>query len=357
MPVAGYSAAALYGYSTARVKAMESKLITKDLMQNIINSKSVESMVSLLAQTDYKKDLEEFGGKELKSDLIDFALSRNLASNVGKLITVTPIVQKGIIRSIVGKWDLYNVKLAIDAKERNMKFESISRYVIDYGLYNASVLKEVMNEPNVESMISRMMINSPYKNLLAGALENYRKERSAVDVNRTIDRMYYNQLGSIITKLLDMHYESATIIKADIDMRNLLLLIRSKRYSVKFEQIEPSIIQNGSMKPAQLRDLYEGAKDMESLVKEIKVFDLSAELDRYRQMKRKELLIFEIGMQNSIFNKSIKLLRHSVLSIGTIVAYAYMKEIEVFTLRILIKGKAYSLGQDELSRMIVWKAE
>ncbi|MDE1825253.1 MAG: V-type ATPase subunit [Candidatus Micrarchaeota archaeon] len=357
MPVAGYEAASIYGYSTARVKAMESRLISKTTMQSIVNSKDVAAMLAILFQTDYKKNLEDFGGVNLRSDLIDFALSKNLAANVHKLITITPITQKGMIRSIVGKWDLYNVKLAIDAKERGRGFADISRYVIDHGIYNAQELREVMSEPNVESMLQRMMINSPYKAMLATVLEDYRKEKSATRAGALIDKLYYKQLGSIITKLLDLHYESALIIKSDIDMRNLLMLIRAKKYSMKFEDLREILIENGSLKANQLREIYEGAKDMESLVKEIKVFDLAAALESYKSGKGKEMLLFEIAMRNAIFSKAMSLLKHSVLSFGTMVAYAYMKEIEVFTLRIAIKGKAYELGQDEISKMIVWKAE
>ncbi|MGI0141516.1 MAG: V-type ATPase subunit [Candidatus Micrarchaeales archaeon] len=357
MPVAGYEAASIYGYSTARVKAMESKMITRDTMQSIINSKDVASMLSILVQTDYKKELEEFGGVNIKSDMIDFALSKNLGHNVDKLITVAPIVNRDIVRSIAGKWDLYNIKLAIEAKEKGSGFSEVSKYVVDYGMYNASALKELMGEPNVESMIGRMIINSPYRKILTGALESYRKDKSSLQAAIVIDKMYYAQLSSIIIKLLDMHHESAQIIKLSIDTKNLLLLIRGKKYGVKFSDFGGNLIENGTIKMPHLRDLYENSKDLESLVKEIKVFDLTDALDRYKNSKRKELMTFEIAMSNSIMEKSMKLLKHSVLSIGTIVAYSYLKEIEVFTLRIIIKGKTYGLGKEEMARMMVWKAE
>ncbi|HVA83202.1 MAG TPA: V-type ATPase subunit [Candidatus Aquilonibacter sp.] len=357
MPVAGYEAASIYGYSTARVKAMESKMIRKETMQNIINAKDVPGMLAILAQTDYKKNLEEFGGVNLKSDLIDFALSKNLGANVNKLITVSPIVNKSLMRSIAGKWDLYNIKLAIDAKEKGAPFSEISKYIIDYGLYDSVALKEIMNEPNIESMMNRIMINSPYKAILASALENYRKDKNAANISVTIDKLYYDQLGSIIIRLLDMHHESAQIIKMDIDMRNLITLIRAKKYNIKFSEITSNLINNGTLKQDNLRELYENSKDMETMIKEIKAFDLSFELAHYKSSIKKELLGFEIGMKNTIMNKSIKLLKHSVLSIGTLIAYAYLKEIEVFTLRIIIKGKTYGLPKEEITKMMVWKAE
>jgi len=66
------------------------------------------------------------------------------------------------------------------------------------------------------------------------------------------------------------------------------------------------------------------------------------------------LLDFEISMRNQIFNASLKLLRLSSLSFGSLVDYVYLKEIEVFTLRALIKSKEYGLTKEEVSRLVVW---
>jgi len=60
-------------------------------------------------------------------------------------------------------------------------------------------------------------------------------------------------------------------------------------------------------------------------------------------------------MRNQILSKGIRMLSHTLLSFGTILAYAYIKDIEVLTLRIIIKSKQYALPQDEVARMILWK--
>ena len=59
-------------------------------------------------------------------------------------------------------------------------------------------------------------------------------------------------------------------------------------------------------------------------------------------------------MRNQIFNTSLKLLRTTVLSFGALVDYIYLKEIEVFTLRALIKSKEYGISKEDLSKLIVW---
>jgi vacuolar-type H+-ATPase subunit C/Vma6 len=136
-------------------------------------------------------------------------------------------------------------------------------------------------------------------------------------------------------------------------MRNMLNLIRAKRYALKFNEISEGIIKNGSLGIEELQSIYENAKNEEDVAKNAKVFDLSNEVEIYKKERR--LFVFEIGMRNQILSKGIKMLSHTLLSFGTILAYAYIKDIEVLTLRIIIKSKQYALPQDEVARMILWK--
>ncbi len=353
----GMDAAMHYGYSSARVKAMEAKLIGKKTMQEIMNAKDVSSIIALLFQGDYKEDLESFGGLAIKNELVDFALSKNLAKNTSRLAQITPTTERSLIRAVIGKWGLYNVKLAIEAKERKADYESISKYVIDFGRYNAAAIKEAMREESVEGMLNKFMINSPYLATLQEALEVYKKSKSAVGTAAAIDKSYYRELGKTIVGLRIIHNEPAQILKMDIDMKNLLILIKAKRAGLKFSDFAGSIIMHGRMEPAELEQLYSGSKDIESMMSQVKTYDLKNAVEVYKSSKKKQLLIFEIGMKNSIFNESIRLLKHSILSFGAILIYSYLKEIEVFTLRILIHGRLYGLSKDEIERLIVWKKE
>ncbi|MFP3279117.1 MAG: V-type ATPase subunit [Candidatus Micrarchaeota archaeon] len=342
-----------YAYSATRVKAMESELIAPAVMKNIIQAKDVGSMLSLLSQTSYKKELEQFGGIKMSSEMIDFALSKNLALNVSKLITITPTEDKEITRAIVGKWDIYNIELAIEAKYSKKSFEEIARYIIDYGPYNANVIKEAFREASVEGLISKLSINSPYKDILSEAFDEFKKSGDALKANMLIDKLYYQKLGSLMRKIEELSPEAAKIIKLEIDMRNLLNLIRGKHYALKFNEISESLIKKGSLSIEELQSIYEHAKNEEEIARNAKVFDLSNEIEIYKKEGR--LFAFEIGMKNQILSKGIKMLSHTLLSFGTILAYAYIKGIEVLTLRIIIKSKQYALPQEEVARMILWK--
>ncbi len=353
--LAGSGAARHYGYSSARVKAMEARLITKKTMQDIVNAKETSNILAILFQGDYKEDIEAFGGLAIKQEMIDFALSKNLAKNSAKLVQISPTTERKIMRGIVGKWELGNIKLGLEAKDRNVDYDHIASLIVDFGRHDANAVKDAMREDTIEGMMNKFMINSPYAKILHGALEAYRKTKNVADAIAEIDKGYYRELGNVILGLRVIHNESAIMLKMDIDMKNLMILVKAKRSNMKFGDISNYIIPGGRMKESELEQLFTSGKDVESMMMQVKTYDLKEAVEMYKSNGRKRLIVFEIGLKNAILNDSMRLLKHSILSFGAILAYSYLKEIEIFTLRILIHSRMYGLSKEETERLLVWR--
>lgn len=350
----GYGNALKYGYSNTRVKAMEAKLLSSAAMQDIINAKDAGSILSLLIQSDYEQALSHFGGVSMKQSLIDFALSKNFAERITKLVGITPKAERQIIMGIASKWDISNIKLALEAKDRGMNFDDIERYIIDYGRYNLAAIREAMREESVEAVLSKLVKNSPYSDLLRNAFDAYKRNGDITAALALLDIGYYRLSERSITQLERMKDRSVTILRMDIDMKNILTLARAKRRGIKYDDVSHSLVMNGELAMRELRHAYSTSEDVESFLSYLRSYDLKDAIATYKATG--QLISIEIGLRNNLFRTSLRLLRHSVLSFGTILAYVYLKEIEVFTLRILIKSKVYGLSKDDISRLITWKA-
>ena len=92
---------------------MEAKLISGATMLEMEKAKDVSGMLAILFKTDYENSIAAFGGMEIRTDLMDFALSKNFAERLGKLVEITPKDQRDLVRSVTARWDLYNVKLML----------------------------------------------------------------------------------------------------------------------------------------------------------------------------------------------------------------------------------------------------
>ncbi len=343
----------MYSYSSARIKAMESMLIDGPTMQHIINAQDIPSALSILFQTGFKDYLSKYGGMQIKAKLIDFALSKNLAEHVNKLVSIVPTTQRKSIRAIIGKWDIYNIRIAIEAKDRGQSYEQIAMYVVDTTMYNETVIREAMRESTVEAMLSRLAINSPYSQMIKDASSAYSKSRNALDAISALDIGYYDSMGRVLHEISYEHYHSALMIKHEIDLKNVITLIRSKRMGLRFAQIENYLINNGTLDKRALEQLYSQSSSLEEMVQQVKAFDLKEALGVYNETG--QLLSFEIAMHNHLLTHGIRLLKPAILSFGTIMAYIYLKELEVYTIRISINSKIYGLSAQEVSRLITWQ--
>ena len=342
-----------YGYSNTRAKGMRSLLLNKSQISPLLNSKNTESILSFLMQTDYSKALSEFGGVNIKNSIIDFALSKNLAEKINTIMRITPHSDRAIMRSIIGRWDLHNIKLALEAKENNISYERISKYIIDYGEYNHLVLKEVLKEDNIERMLQRLIKNSSYANILQKAEKAYSEHKKVSNAIAAIDLAYYNSLEHTMHLLYNRSERAGRIVRMEIDSRNILTAIRAKSRKSEFSSFQKLLINGGSLSIDELKKLYGSSDSVESLASKITIFDLKEPIQQYKKNKR--MLVFEVAMRNRFLVVARKAISQSVLCITSIISYVYLKEIEVSTLRILIKGKEYGLSGEELSELMIWK--
>ncbi len=342
-----------YGYSSTRVKARESMLLGPQAMQGIIDAGSVDAALSLLFQQPaYRDDIAKYGGTSIKRELVDFALSRNLAESVNKLVEIAPKAQKKAMRALVGKWDIQNIRLAIEAKDRGMAFEQIAANIIDTSL-GSPAIKEAMREATVEGVLARLAINSPYAGIIKAASATYSKGRNVTDAIAALDIGYYASLSGVIKGIDEAHHQSALMIRMEIDSKNILTMIRGKRIGMRFQALEHYLIANGTLRRKEMEHDYESAKSVEEMVQHMTRFDLRESLEVYR--KTGQLVSFEIGMNNYILNKGLRVLGPAILSFGTMLEYIYLKELEVRTLRIAINSKIYGLAPEDVARLIAWR--
>lgn len=352
--MAGVRAAMKYAYSNTRVKAMESKLIHKETFERMLAAKEPGSVAAMLLQTDYKQDVEKLGGVRAMGALIDFALSKNLGRETSKLISVAPKDQRPLIIAIAGVWDIGNIKIAIEAASSGKRFEDISKYLIESRYAGPEVVKDAMAQKSVEGAMEKMMLKTPYAKQIRAALVSYKKTGSAAEASGALERAYYLQLGATIGKLSRIDPEAAALIRRRIDMRNVLALLEAKKHGGDFAAAQDHLLPSGSLSVKRLEALFRESKSPEALAENVKEFDLKRAAEEYKESKTKPLLVFEIAMLNEVFASALRGVRHSVLSFGVLVAFFYLKEIEAFTLRVLMKGKGYGLSDKEIRGMISW---
>jgi vacuolar-type H+-ATPase subunit C/Vma6 len=62
---------------------------------------------------------------------------------------------------------------------------------------------------------------------------------------------------------------------------------------------------------------------------------------------------FEVQLERSIVERGLRALRTSVLSVGAIASFIFLKEEEISNIRKIVRGIEFGIPRDEIREMVV----
>lgn len=283
--------------------------------------------------------------------MVDFALNRSFEASVSKLIEISPRKLRPLIESVVSRRDYQNIKLILRAKALDRQFESISKYMTFSGALDEQTARSALEEQGVEGAARRLMKISDYRKALELALAEYGKSGELTDLEGSLDRSMFVRLGASVKQITKISKQGGALVRLEIEMRNVLTLMRAKRAAMPTEELKNYLFDNGLTKLPVLIAIYESAKSPADIAARSEHRFALAGLAE--QNPGADILPYELAMKRHILEKARLTLMKSVLSFAVIIAYYYIKELEISSLRSIINGKAYNLSSEEIGRMIV----
>ncbi len=296
-------------FANARIKALESNLLTADKITRMVDSSSLEEAVKVLAESNYGGGMGVSNPKLF--DQILLAEEKNTANLIRTLVPEGYGVECFLLRN-----DYHNAKVFVKAKYSSIKdIESILK---PYGTIEIEALKEGIASDNYS--------------LLPNAMKKALEE---------IDLAFVNGKGSpkkIDVKLdlamFENIFDNLTSIKGSIkeyfvklvDLTNIATMMRSKKANLNLKAFEEGYINGGTIDIKKLGSLYECNTD--TLVDTMKYSEYKDAFLKLLEDRDTALIKYEIYMDNlllSIFKKE----RYNMFSPSPIVGYYLGKLTEI----------------------------
>jgi V/A-type H+-transporting ATPase subunit C len=350
------SRALKYGYSNARVKAMKGLLLKPNFLDDLIKVKSIEAMIELLQRTPYKGDFAAASVSYTGSELVELAAAKNLARTVCKLVKITPKSEKEVVRALLLKYDLLNLKTIMHAKKLGKSFEEVRPHLVEAGglaendfrrLMKAdekNIIREIRRTPLGEQMLSQStaQFSKGMWNKFNAALKSL---DAFMQMETIVDAYSYLLMDKALAASGNKDIESIRdIIKREIDAKNILIIERLKRHEKK--NFDEQLIRGGTLSDALVRKIIE-AKDIQQTLKLVK--------HKFRRLEFEgdELSDLEIAFEKSIAAQKSIAFHRGMLSVGVIIGFLLLKEEEVSNLRKIAKGKEFGIPEKDVRDMLV----
>jgi V/A-type H+/Na+-transporting ATPase subunit C len=348
----GVNISAPYIYVCTRMRMRKSKLLPREEYQRMLNM-SVSEITRIIGETEYKQEIDELGTTFKGIDLIEVALSWNLAKEYQKIQEITPGTLKQFTQVYLRTWDIQNVLNILRGKMHGEKAGKIKEILIPAGSLDKVALDRMLAEESADRIIELLKDHRMYPVLA----REYPLAKEAGSFSHMENELYKHLYANIINDAKSGVKGGASFlayIQLEIDIKNVKTLFRLKADKVD-EEAREMFIPGGSLSLTDFASL-NNIKDLNEFVDmiraNIKNDTLHTLLDEVKTRKGGVQYI-EARLTRVQLEQMEKMSKRNPFSIHPILVYLEKKKYEVFNLRALARGKESNLPSEKIVDYLV----
>ncbi len=349
--VAVKSVFAPYVYVCTRMRVRKAKLIPREEYMRMLNM-SLPEITRIIQETQYKQEIDElstvFGG----IDLIEVALSWNLAKEYQKILEITPGNLKQFTQSYLRRWDIQNILTILRGRMQGEKTGKIKEILVPAGSLDRVVLDRLLAEDSPEKIIEVLKGNRIYPVLF----REYQATKESGSFSRMENELYKQFFSEIITEAesgIKGGKQFLDFIRFDIDIRNIKTLFRLRADTFE-EDARDMYIAGGILSSAEfanlnnIKDLAEFIDMLKTKVSNNLLISLLDELKSEKAIRDVETRLTRVQLE-----QMERISKRNPFSIHPILVYLEKKKYEVFNLRALARGKESKLSSERIAEYLV----
>ncbi|MFC1768244.1 ATP synthase A1 subunit C [Nanoarchaeota archaeon] len=337
-------------YVYVRTRVMKTSLLRRSDYDKILKMELGE-ISRFLEESIYKKEIDEFASKLSGVDLLESALDANLQNSMAKLKRISGEDLEKVINLYLRRWDFENIKTIIRGIVTNADPNVTKDFLVPIGDINESKINELLNIKDVEELIKKsgLVAVSNAKEIIG----IYNKKGTSFLENE-LDQIYYNEVLAFVEILPKTGTLFRDFLNAEVEIKNLITLVRLVRNEVSKDIIHKSLIKVGD-DPVLPNSKVFNSKDLDELFGNLKKtpYQKIAKESLQKFNETKSLIDFENDMKRHLLGKTTLLSHQYPLSIDVILGFMFSKELEVENLKTIIRGKQLGLEEDFISSQLV----
>lgn len=341
-----------YPYTYVRTNVMRTLLINKEEYQKLLKM-SLNEITRYLQDSNYKNEINNLSTELKGPELLEIALNKNIKSSFEKLRRISPPELNILINKYLKRKDVEDVKTIMRGKYTNTNKKVILNSLQGAGTYSLDFFNKLLEYDDLIEVLKHSNLFD-FLNF-SNPIKDFEEKNSLVSIENKMDSLYFKEMLDF-TKFLPVQGQLfKNFLHQEIEVRNLLTLVRLKNEKLDRNEIKNYLIFSGENEiDSKLIKLLD--TDLDNLMESLEKKDYSKILKNgLNNLKEKNSLIdLEINFFKYLLEKSILMLHQNPLSIDVILGYMFAKEIEVRNLKILIKGKQLNLKEEFIENQLVY---
>ena len=345
------SGSAPYIYVSTRMRVRKSKLIAKEEYLRMLNM-GLPEFTRVVEEMEYKREIDELSSSFSGVDLIENAVSWNLAKEYQKVITLAPGEMKGFTRDYLHKWDIQNILTILRGKQLGFSDGKIKAVLVPAGALDAAALDRLLGESSIERIVETLPIKA-IAEIISEKLSAAMEKKSFSEIENDLYKYFYATLirvahGGIKGATMFLKY-----VRFEIDIKNITNLFRLRAQGAQGVEAHDLWIEGGSFKPEELERLISVGVDevVDTLKKKVKAPVLLEALEALREQQ--PIYAIESALTAAQLEQMGKMSKRAPFSIAPLLVYLERKKYEVSNLRALARGKQAGINAETLEKYLV----
>jgi len=323
---------------------------------------SLPEIIRFIGDTSYRPEIDELGTSFSGIDLVEEALSWNLAKEYQKILELVPGDLKYFSLSYLRRWDIQNVVAILRGKmqgvypgkikEVQVPAGKLDKVALDRLLTEESPERVLLTEESPERVVEALKTERFYPTLekeIGGAMET----GSFAHMENELYKGYYARLIEDAKEGVKGGDIFLKYIQLEIDMRNIQTLFRLRTGHVQ-EDVRDMMIPGGTFSVDELQQIF-GLDDrdefIDALKRRVKMVPLLNALEEIRRMSA--LHEIEVALTRVQLDQMERISKRYPFSVLPVIVYLEEKKYEVANLRALARGKEAGIPGERLKGYLV----
>jgi V/A-type H+/Na+-transporting ATPase subunit C len=346
---------------------MRSRLLTADDFGQLLAEDDVEEIITRLADTPYREDVEaalvQFVGARCVFEAVRANLSRTLLQVRG-FYEGRPAA---LVDILLRRWDRHNLLAILRAQKQGISSESALSITVPIGRIDAVALRELARQTDIRAVVDMMtVLQLPYASALSGVEVRSGGVADLDQLELALNRHHY---ASIYEALGGGDKNSRLVLgqmQAEVDIINITTTLRlarlpelvplvRQRYHAP--DVRPLLIEPGGQVPAQrLARVANEAAGVEGVVRGLRDTPYGGALEagwRRYQAGEGGFAALERELERWQAGRSAAMFLQDPLGIAIPIGYLGIKDVEAANLRLIAQGAEWQMRRDLVRREMI----
>jgi ATP synthase A1 C subunit len=356
-----------YGYGNARLRAMRSLFLTEADYNNLLGKTNVEELITALAETPYKDDIEAALSRTEGIGCVYEALRTNLTGALLKIRQFFEGEPRTLVDLLLRRWDRHNLLTILRGQSQEVSSETVLSVIVPVGQLDQVALRELARQPSLRAVIELMTIwHLPY----AGAL---RRVQARTDITPNLDqlelalnRFHYTSILASLEQGNQNHALALEHFQIEIDLVNISVSLRLSRLPnlglllrrhYHTDDVSSLLIEPGGyLQPRRLAKLITESDGLAGIVRGLSDTRYGQALDtawRRYQAGEGNLSVLERELERWQAKHTAAMFTRNPLSIAIPIGYFGTKEVEIANLRLIAQAVALQLKREQVRHDLI----